>query len=287
MPTEDVFKVSLFSHSTQRQFINTHYYESGSVVTIDPFDEAVALAEAFISDFLTKYQDVLSDEVSVGCIKVEQVKGGGLPTFIQFFTAIAGNRSGPPLPANMVVIIRRRGVALGKARRSLLFLSGVRALDTDGSFVNSAFVTPALNALVGQYNDQLVASPGLNSAEYNPVMPFTERVYATKVDVTIDTTLNTMSLIGGANWSGLGFITGGQFVIKGPNRNKGTYFATVVGGSPTITLTQNELETSGGATLSCQQVINPVIYITLASAVQQLAIRQLNTRRSSHTGILA
>lgn len=287
MPSEDVFKVTLFSHTTQRQFQNTHYFESGGVVTIDPFDEAVGLAEAFIADFLSLYRDVLSDETFIGCIKVEQVKGAGLPTLIEFFTNINGNRVGPPLPPNMVVIIRRRGVALGKARRSLLFLSGIRALDTNGSFLDLAFVTPALDALVAQYNDQLVASPSLNNAEYNPVMPFTQRVYATEVDVTIDTTLNTMSLIGGANWSGLGFITGGQFVIKGPNRNKGTYFATVVGGSPTITLTQNELEVSGGATLSAQQVIVPVDYITLQSAVQQLAIRQLNSRRSSHTGILA
>lgn len=287
MPAEDVFKVSLFGHNHQRQFINTHYYETGIVVTTDPFEEAEALAEAFVSDFLTLYRDVVSTDVFYGCLKIEQVKGAGLPTFIDFFTNIAGTRVGAALPNNAVVIIRRRGVAAGKQKRSLLSLSGIRALDTDGSFVNAAFITPALDALVDQYNNQLVASPSHQLAEFNPVIPNTTRVYATNVDVTIDTALNTMSLIGGATWSGLGFITGGQFRINHPNRNKGTYFATVVPVSPTITLSQNELETSGGATLSAQQVTVPTVYITLQSAVQQLAIRQLNRRRSSHTGIQA
>ena len=287
MPAEDVFKVSLFSHNEQRQFITTHYYESGVVVTSDPFEEGQALADAFLTAWQTLYVNVLSNETFLGCIKVEQVKGAGLPTWISHLTDIKGSRAGPALPNNMVVIIRRRGISAGKQRRSLVFLSGVRSADTDGSFINAAFITPALEALVDQYNNQIVASASFQLAEYNPVIPRTERVYGNNLNVTIDTALNTMTIIGGQTWSGLGFVSGGRFSIRHPNRNKGTYTATVVPASTTITLSDNELETSGSAELSCSQVITGVVYITLQSAVQQLAIRQLNRRRSSYTGILA
>jgi len=287
MPTGDVYKVSLFSHHQQRQFINTHYFEVGAITTAEPFEEAEALADVFNIDFVGLYQGVLSDDVSIGCLKIEQVKGADIPTNIKFLTNIMGTLVGPALPDNIVVIIRRRGVVMGKTHRSLLFLSGVRVADTAGSFLTNAFVTGALLALVSQYNEQLIASPGFDSAEFNPVIPSTPRVYGNNLNVTIDTAANTMSIVGGQTWSGLGFITGGQFMIRGPNRNKGTYTATVVPASALITLSDNELETSGATVLSCQQVTGPTTYIPLTSTVQQLALRQLNRRRSTHTGILA
>ncbi len=287
MPTGDVFKVSLFMHQAQRQFINTHLFEVGAVTTADPFDEATALADVFDLDFTSLYQDALSDDVSLGCIKIEQVKGDGLPTFIKFLSNIKGLAVGPALPDNMVAILRRRGVVMGKMHRSLLSLSGVRVADTLGSFLTSAYLQGDLLALISQYNEQLVASGGFDNAEFDPVIPSTPRVYGNDLDVTIDLTANTMSIIGGQTWSGLGFITGGQFRILAPNKNKGTYTATVVADNPTITLTNNQLETSGGAELSVQQVTGPTTYIDLTSAVPQIAIRQLNRRRSSHTGIVA
>lgn len=287
MPIGDVLKLSVFSHTTQRQFINTHYWKLGAVVTSDPFDAATALADSFFNQRLTEYRNIMSDEVQFGCIKVEEVVGAGLPTFIQFFSDLQGTRIGPPLPANMALIIRRRGTALGKTRRSLLFLSGIRTADTDGSFINTGFITPALDALVALFNDQLVASGGFDLAEFNPVIPHTQRAYLTDQNVTVDTAANTVSIISGGNWDSFGFISGGQFSIAAPSKNKGTYTATVVPASPTITLSDNELELSGGEEMTASQVIVPTDYIPLLSAVQQLAIRQLGRRRSSHTGVLA
>jgi len=287
MPTGDVFKVSLLSNHVQRQFINTHYYEVGAITTGDPFDEATALADVFNLDFVNLYQDAVSDDVSIGCIKVEQVIGSDIPTFVKFLTNISGTAAGPALPDNMCVIIRRRGMVMGKTHRSLLFLSGVRIADTDGSFLAAAYVAGDLAALVAQYNEQLVASGGFDNAEFNPVIPTTPRVYGNDLSVTIDTALNTIVLIGGGTWSGLGFVTGGQFSIKAPSKNKGTYTATVVPASATITLSNNNLEIAGAETITCQQATGPTTYIPLLSAVQQLAVRQLNRRRSSHTGILA
>ena len=287
MPTGDVFKVSMFSHHQQRQFVNTHYFKVGAITTADPFDEATALADVFNLDLVPLYQSALSDDVSLGCLKIEQVVGADIPTFIKFLSNISGTNVGPPLPDNMVTIIRRRGMVMGKTHRSLLFLSGVRILDTLGSFLENAFVIGDLAALIAQYNEQLVASGGFDLAEFDPVIPTTPRVYGNDLDVTIDNDANTMSIIGGQTWSGLGFVTGGQFRILAPSKNKGTYTATVVPVSPTITLSDNQLETDGGAELSCQQATGPTTYIPLLSAVPQLAIRQLNRRRSSHTGIVA
>jgi len=287
MPTGDVYKVSLFSNHVQRQFINTHYFEVGAVTTADPFDEATALADTFNTEFTSLYQDALSDDVSLGCIKVEQVVGADIPTFIQFLTNINGLAVGPALPDNMVVIIRRRGMVMGKTHRSLLFLSGVRIADTLGSFLTTAFVNGDLAALVAQYNDPMVASGGFDNAEFNPVIPTTPRVYGTDLAVSIDAPTNTVTLTGGGSWSALGFVTGGQFRILAPSKDKGTYSVTVSGGSPALVMTTNNVETTGASVISCQQATGPTTYIPLLSAVQQLAIRQLNRRRSSHTGILA
>jgi len=287
MPIGDVYKVSLFSNHVQRQFVNTHYYEVGAITTSDPFDEATALADVFNLDFVGLYQSALSDDVSIGCIKIEQVIGADIPTFIKFLTNINGTNVGPALPDNIVTIIRRRGMVMGVTHRSLLFLSGVRIADTLGSFLTAAFVAGDLAALVAQYNEQLVASGGFDNAEFNPVIPTTPRVYGTNLAVSVDAPTNTLTLTGGGSWSALGFVTGGQFRINAPSKDKGTYSCTVSGGSPALVLTNNNLETTGASTISCQQATGPTTYIALTSAVQQLALRQLNRRRSSHTGILA
>jgi len=176
---------------------------------------------------------------------------------------------------------------MGKTHRSLLFLSGVRILDTLGSFLTAAFVAGDLAALVAQYNEQLVASGGFDNAEFNPVIPTTPRVYGTDLAVSIDAPTNTLTLTAGGSWSALGFVTGGQFRILAPSKDKGTYSITVSGGSPALVLTNNNVETTGASVISCQQATGPTTYIALTSAVQQLALRQLNRRRSSHTGILA
>lgn len=287
MPTGDVFKVTLFSHQAQRQFNNTHLFEVGAVTTADPFDEATALADVFNLDFIPLYQDALSDDVSLGCIKIEQVKGNGLPTFIKFLSNIKGTALGPALPDNMCAIIRRRGVVMGKMHRSLLFLSGVRVADTLGSFLTSAYLTGDLDALVDQYNEQLVASGGFDNAEFDPVIPSTPRVYGTDLAVSIDAPTNTLTLTAGGSWSSLGFVTGGQFRILAPSKDKGTYTATISGGSPAVLLSDNNLESTGADVISVQQATGPTIHIALTSAVPQIAIRQLNRRRSSHTGIVA
>lgn len=287
MPVGDVLKVSLFTHTTQRQFVNTHYYKLGAVVTSDPFDAAVALSNAWNTKFLAPYRTIMSNETSFGCNKIEEVVGSGLPTFINHYQNLLGTAAGPPLPPNMALILRRRGTALGKARRSLLFLSGIRVADTNGSFLTPAFSGGDLTALVQLYNDQLIAISAFDLAEFNPVIPHTQRAYGRDLAVTVSTVTNDITIDAGTAWDSLGFISGGQFSIAAPNKNKGTYTATVVAASPTITLSDNELETSGSQVLSAQQVIVPTDYIPLESAIQQLAIRQLSRRRSSHTGLVA
>ncbi len=287
MPTGDVLKLSLFTHTTQRQFINTHYYKLGAVVTVDPFDAAAALSDAFNTTLLGTYRAALSNETEFGCIKIEEVVGAGIPTFIQHYNDLQGTLVGPVMPPNMAVIIRRRGFALGKNRRSLLFLGGIRTNDTNGSFLQPAYVAGALQDLVNLFNDQIIASGGLDFAEFDPVIPHTQRVYGTDLDVTVNVVTNEMTLTSGAAWDVRGFITGGQFSIAAPNRNKGTYTATVTPASLTILLSDNELELSGGQVLTCQQVIVPTDYIPLLSTQAQLALRQLARRRSSHTGLVA
>lgn len=286
MPTGDVLKLSLFTHTTQRQFVNTHYYKLGAVVTVDPFDAAAALSDAFNTTLLGPYRAIMSNQTEFGCIKISEVVGSGLPSFIEFYDDLQGTRGGFAEPANMALIIRRRGFALGKTRRSLLFLSGIRVDDVDGSFLAPGFITPVLNDFVALLNDQLIASAGLDLAEFDPVIPHTQRVYGRELDVTVNVVTNEITITAGTAWDSLGFISGGQFSIAAPNRNKGTYTATVTPASSTILLSDNELELSGGQTLSCQQVIVPTDYIPLLSAVQQLALRQLARRRSSHTGVV-
>ncbi len=287
MPTGDVLKLSLFTHTTQRQFINTHYYKVGSITTTDPFDEAAALSDAFNTTLLGLYRGALSDETEFGCIKIESISGAGIPSFIQHYNDLQGTLVGPVLPPNMAVIIRRRGFALAKVRFSLLFLGGVRTTDTNGSFLVPSYVAGPLQALVNVFNDQIIAAAAFNLAEFDPVIPHTQRVYATDVDVTVNVTTNDMTLVSGAAWDVRGFITGGQFSIAAPSRNKGTYTATVTPASLTIVLTDNELELAGSEILSCQQVVVPTDYIPLLSTQAQLAIRQLARRRSSHTGVVA
>lgn len=286
MPTGDVLKASLFTHTTQRQFINTHYYQLGAVVTVDPFNAAAALSDAFNTTLLGPYRAALSDDTEFGCLKIEEVKGGGLPFFIEHYENLQGTLAGPPLPPDMAVIIRRRGTALSQTRRSLLFLGGVRVADTDGSFITPAYLTGALDTLIDLYNDQIVASAGFDLAEFDPVIPFRAYAYATDVGVTVNLVTNEITLDSGPAWDALGFITGGSFAIAAPNQNKGTYTATVTPASLVILLSNNELETAGGQTLSCQQALGPRDYTPLLSAIPQLAIRQLARRRSSHTGIL-
>ncbi len=287
MPTGDVLKLSLFTHTTQRQFINTHYYKLGAVVTSDPFDAAAALSDAFNTTLLGSYRAALSNETEFGCIKIEEVIGAQIPTFIEHYNDLQGTLVGPVMPPNMAVIIRRRGFALGKNRRSLLFLGGIRTNDTNGSFLQPAYVTGALQTLVNLFNDQIIASAGLDLAEFDPVIPHTQRVYGKDLDVTVNVVSNEMTLTSGAAWDVRGFITGGQFAIAAPNRNKGTYTATVTPASLTILLSDNELELSGPQVLTCQQVIVATDYIPLLSTQAQLALRQLARRRSSHTGLVA
>lgn len=287
MATEDVFKVSLFYHTSQRQMIATHYYEVGAVTTTDPFDEGAALAQAFGAAFGGPYALALSTGTNLGCIKIEKVKGDDIPTFVTHLENLDGLRTGDPLPANMSVIIRRRGVFLAKPRRSLLNLGGVSVDDTEGSFLEASYVNGAMTNLLVLYNNQLVASSPFQLAEFNPVMPHTVRVYARDVPVTSDLSANTMTLTDGSNWSDRGFITGDHFRINAPSRNKGTYSATVTPLSATVALADNELEFAGPEVLSAQQATVPVTYFTLFSAVVNTAVRQLNRRRSSHTGIVA
>lgn len=287
MPIGDVLKVSLFTHTTQRQFINTHYYKQGSVIPSDPFVAAEALSNAWNTAFLGPYRTIMSNETSFGCVKIEEVVGSGLPTFINHYQNLLGLALGPPLPPNMAVIIRRRGTALGRARRSLVFLSGIRVADTNGSFLTPAFLVPDLQALTNLYNDQLVAISAFDFATFDPVIPHTQRAYGRDLLVTVNLVTNEITITAGTAWDSLGFITGGQFSIAAPNKNKGTYTATVTPASSTILLSDNELETSGSQTLSAQQVIVATDYIPLLSAAPQLAIRQLDRRRSSHTGVLA
>lgn len=287
MPAEDVYKLSLFYHTSQRQMIATHYYEAGPAVTNDPFEEAEALASAWLVNFPALYQGVLSSGCSLGCIKVEQVKGAGIPTFVSFFSDLKGTRFIDPLPANMSVMIRRRGVFLAKARTSLLFLGGVAEADTNGSFLDAGFVSTQMFPLLQEYNEQLTASAAFQLAEFGPVMPHTPMVYARDIPVLADLSSNTLTLQDGTTWSERGFISGPKFSIAAPSKNKGTYFADVVALNPGIALTQNELEFVGPENVDCQQVTGNTSYFTLFSAVVQTAVRQLNRRRSSHTGIVA
>jgi len=287
MPTEDNFKVSLFYHTSQRQMIATHYYQAGAITTLDPFEECEALAQAFLINMLPEYTLATSVGTNFGCVKVEMITGSQIPTFINHLTTTNGLRVGNPLPPNCAAIIRRRGVFAAKPRRSLVFLGGVSVDDTLGSFLAAAFVTGALANLSGNYNDQILSTSLFNLAEWNPQLPHTPRVYARDAAVTSDLSANTMTLTDGTNWSTRGFITGGQFRISSPSRNRGTYFATVTPASPTIALTTNELEFAGPEQVNAQQVTAATSFFTLQSSVIQTAIRQLARRRSSHTGIVA
>lgn len=287
MPTFDVYKVSLFTHQDQRQFVNTMFYEVGPIQVIDAFEEAKALADTWVTFFQTAWQGVVSNVTSFGCVKIEKVKGSPIPTFIQFFSNVKGTQVGKAMPDNMTMVIRRRHDVGGNAFRSLLHISGFRVLDTDGSFLNAAFVSGQLQALVVLFNDQMVSSASFNLAEWNPVIPHTQRVYGNKLAVSIDAPTNTITLTAGGSWSALGFITGGQFAIRAPSPDKGTYSIIVSGGSPALVLTENNVESTGADVISCQQVTVPTAYFSLGSTIPQTAVRQLNNRRSSHTGIVA
>ncbi len=287
MPTGDTYKASLFTHTSQRQVINTFYYKAGVTVTTEPFEEAQALAEAWVSGQLTFWRLALSQEVSFGCLKIEKVVGSEIPFWIEFFDNIVGLRAVDPIAANLVGIIIRRGTVMEGSRRSLLSITGVSEADTTGSFMETAFFNGAFTNLANVLNNTILSSPSFQSADWLPVIPHTGYVYARDVAVNVDPSTKTVSLTDGTNWSTRGFITGPSFRILAPNKNKGTYSATVVPLSADITLTDNFLELAGAQTLSAQQVVTPVVYNTLGSAVGNIALRQLNRRRSSHTGIVA
>lgn len=287
MATGDVYKVELFTHGQQRQFINTHYYEIGAITVVDEFDEAQALAETFDQQFTLAYRNCLSDELQFGCIKVTKVKGSRIPFYVFFYSNSFGTQSGDPLPDNITMIIRRRASIMGKDHRSLLHISGLSSLNVDGSFLNSLFINGVLKTLVDLYNNLMVASPGFNSAEFNPVIPSTEYVYFRDTPMTINTTAQTLTRGDGKNWDIEGFINGPQFRINAPSKNKGLYTATTSPISPVITLSANELETESETVLSGHQVTVPRIYVDLQSAVPQTAVRGLDRRRSSHTAVVA
>lgn len=287
VPTTDVYKVSLFTHSVQRQFVNTFYYEVGGVTVVDDFEEADVLADTWVNKFLTTYRSIISDDVTFGCLKVEKVKGPRIPRFIKFFTDTKGSRVGEPMPDNLTLVIRRRGGMGVTARRSLLHISGIRTADTLGSFLQGFFIVPTLNDFVALLNDQLVASPGFNSAEFNPVIPQRVYAYARNVNVFVNVAANTLTLQDGDPWDIRGFVNGGRFRILAPSKNKGTYTALTAPLSPAITLSENELELEQFEIMNCQQVVTSVVYIALDSAVPQTAIRTMNRRRSSHTAVVA
>lgn len=287
MPIGDVYKVSLFTHQRQRQFVNTHYYRIGAITVVDDFEEAQALADTFVTHFQAAYQGVLSNDVELGCVKVEKVQGPRIPFFVQFFTNTKGTQVGVPMPDNMTLVIRRRGDDAGNPLRSLLHISGLRTLDVDDSFLDAGFVAGNLNTLVFLYNDQLVASASFNLAQFNPVIPHTGYVYGRNLSVNVNPSLDELTRNDAKAWDIEGFISGPQFRILAPSRNKGTYTAAVIAGQSKITLLDNKLETNVPEIMSVQQVITPVLYFPLLTAVPQTAIRQLNRRRSSHTAVVA
>lgn len=283
----DVYKVSLFTHHDQRQFINTFYYEIGAIVVIDEFEEAKAIADTFISFWQAAIQGVLSQDTVLGCIKVEKVKGTNIPTFIQFFTDVQGTQVGQAMPNNLTMVIRRRHDEGGNAFRSLMHISGFRVLDTDGSFLNAAFVSGNLNTFVGLFNDQMVASASFNLAEFNPVIPHTGYVYGRKLSVTVNVGLQQLTRLDGKAWDVEGFITGPGFRIAAPSKNKGTYTATILAGQSKIDLSENGLELDTTEVMNVQQVVVPKAYFSLGSTIPQISVRQLNNRRSSHTAVVA
>lgn len=287
MPTGDVYQVSLFTHGQQRQFINTHYYEVGAINPTDDFEEAQALAETFDQAFTALYQAVLSDDTEFGCIKVTKVVGPRIPFYVFFYANKFGTAAGGALPDNLTMIIRRRANIMGVDHRSLLHISGMRHIDVAGSFLESAYVAGPLAALVAQYNELLISSPGFNSAEWKPVIPSTPYVYFRNLEVVINTALQTVNRQDGKTWDIEGFVNGPQFRINAPSKNKGLYTATTAPLSPIITLSDNELETESETVISGQQATGPRVFIDLMSAVPQIAIRQLKQRRSSHTAVVA
>lgn len=287
MPTGDVYQVSLFTHGQQRQFINTHYYEVGAINPVDDFTEAQALAETFEQAFTTLYQAVLSDQTAFGCVKISKVVGPRIPFYIFFYANKFGSAAGGALPDNLTMVIRRRASIMGKDHRSLLHISGMRHIDVAGSFLESAFVSGPLAALIAKYNDLLVSSPGFNSAEWKPVIPSTPYVYFRKTPVSVNTTAQTITRNDGKKWDTEGFVNGPQFRINAPSKNKGLYTATTAPLSSVITLSDNELETESETILSGQQATGPRIFVDLQSAVPQIAVRSLKQRRSSHTGVAA
>ena len=287
MPTGDVYKVSLFTHGQQRQFINTHYYEVGAINPVNDFDEAQALAETFEQAFTALYQAALSDDTEFGCVKVEKVVGPRIPFYIFFYANKFGSAVGGALPDNLTMVVRRRANIMGQDHRSLLHISGMRHLDVAGSFLEAAFVAGPFAALIAKYNDLLISSPGFNSAEWKPVIPSTPYVYFRKTPVTVNTTAQTITRNDGKKWDTEGFVNGPQFRINAPSKNKGLYTATTAPLSSVITLSDNELETESEVILSGQQATGPRIFVDLQSAVPQVAIRSLKQRRSSHTAIVA
>lgn len=287
MPTGDVYKVSLFSHTTQRQNVNTHYYEAGSAVTSDPFEEAEALAEAFNTTVLPTWTAAVSSDVTFGCIKIEKVLGTEIPTFISFYAPTTGGRPSGALAPNLVGIIRRRGTFGVQMLRSLLFVSGISDTDAVGSFLTSAFVNGAYAGLIDVLNDVLTSSGSFQNATWEPVIPHTPRVYRRDENVTVSVTNNTITSDDFTDWNLAGFISGPGFRIARPNSNHGSYTAVVTPASNVITMTLNRLEGTGAQVMSVQQATGPTAYHQLASTNIQTALRQLNRRRSSHTGIVA
>jgi len=287
MPTGDVYKTELFYHTSQKQCIATFYYELGVTVPADPFTEAEALADAWTTQWLGTIRSVLSSGAILGCIKVSKVVGTEIPTFVAFYPSFAGLRAADPLPANIIAIIVRRGQHLTGPIRSLMFLTGVAEADTDGSFMEVSFFNGAFSTFANAFNDVILSSGTFNSANWIPVVPHTEYAYARKVAVNTDPAANTITLTDGTNWTARGFVSGPQFRINAPNRNKGSYLGIISGAPATMNLSQNNLENAGNQVVSCQQVITPVDYFTLQSAAASFALRQLNRRRSSHTGSVA
>lgn len=216
MPTGDVYKVSLFTHTTQRQFVNTHYYRAGSAVTTDPFEEAEALAEAFNASVQAGYVGALSADVSFGCAKIEKVLGSEIPTFISFYSDENGARPTGALPPNIVGIIRRRGVDGTNMLRSLLFISGISNTDALGSFLTAAFISGAYATMLNTFNDVLTSSSAFQNATWEPVIPHTPRVYVRNTNVTVSVTNNTITNDDLIDWSARGFITGPGFRIAAP-----------------------------------------------------------------------
>jgi len=142
MAVNDVYKVDLYYHAHQRQFITSFYYRE--IVEETGPNPAAAINAAWAAAVASPFRELLSDEAILGCLKTNIIVGDPQAGNITYFADAVGIRPSEAVPANTPMRIVLGGTTQSRASRGALIISSFGELN----YVNGAFTPTYISAAV-------------------------------------------------------------------------------------------------------------------------------------------